>query len=280
MGRVLVLLAIGTAGCSLLFDPDALPGPPDLAVAVAPDMASVSEDLSVASDLTTFDLAPQCMVRTFNGFGGDAGISPIDCPCGCVIDPFTAPLNPARWTLLTNGTPGWSASLSGGVMQMTKGVPVNGDFVFIYSDQHFYLEGDFELRVDYLVPNWPVGGRAELAAQGPIPDLGASPLPTQVAFSYLAAGIRDQVILDTDVHDVAASPMVMSGTLQLTRMGARICGGVLGRDSSCRDGSGPGRLRIFVLAGVFSPTCAPSCGPIDMRFSNLRLVSGRLVPTP
>jgi hypothetical protein len=272
------VLAVAASGCSLLFDPDALPGPPDLSVPEPPaDMAVAPDDLTQPpADLLSVDFAT-CPPTVFPGFT-DGGNPPFECPCGCTLDPLTATLSPARWGVFP--TVGWSLSVSGGVMQMVKTVPTNGDQQFIYSDQHFYFEGDFDVRVDYQVASWPVGGRAQLSAIGPPVDFGGPAIPNQNALSYLGAMVRDSVSLDGDGHDVLAIPTSLSGTLQLTRKGSRICGGVIGRQTACRDNSGTGRVRILILAGVYSTTCVPSCGTINVRFSNLKLASGRVVATP
>jgi hypothetical protein len=258
------------AGCSLLFNGKALLG--DMSAA-AEDLAGGPEDLGVDEDLAGVppplgDMDPTCgMPVIFNGFA-DAGF--IDCRCGCNLDPFTGTVSTMRWSESSTGL-GWQATSADGTLGLGKTGVSNGEQIAL--NGVWQLEGDFDLRVDYLLASVPVGGRAMLVAYGPA-EMSAF-VPTAIAMVYQGTGmVRAGLTVGDVTHDVGNA--ATGGTLRITRKGAQTCVEVVGVDNACRSVSMP-RMHVYLQAQETDPACF-LCGDVDVRFSNARLVTGKMVP--
>lgn len=262
------------AGCSWIFDPAGLPEadlsippPPPVDLAVGPDLAR--EDLQPAP--------PDCAeLPLFPGFFADGGAtSPYDCTaCGCQLDDFTGGPNFSRkWT---QGAPAnWSQSVSAGALFQSVASGVNGDAAFIQSNGHFYLAGDFDLLIDIGVSAWVPGTFVTLGTFGPPNDAGAPTPHLQVSLLNATTAAVVYVFIDGQPIEFAALP---SSTLELTRAGQRLCGGMLGQTSSCRNGStAPVFVQAFTV--IQNANCIGGCGccPEQVKFANLRLRSGTIV---
>jgi hypothetical protein len=112
-----------------------------------------------------------------------------------------------------------------------------------------------------------------LVAYGPA-EMSAF-VPTAMSMVYQATGmVRANLVVGDITHDVGSA--AATGTLRITRKGAQSCVEVVGIDSACRTVSMP-RMHVYLQAQENDSSCF-LCGDIDMRFSNARLVSGKMVP--
>jgi hypothetical protein len=237
--------------------PDAATPPPDFSVVV--DMAA-PPDLASPNDL----MLP-CQFTIFNGLG-DAGA--YDCPCGCSLDPFSAAPSSARWIM--SGTPGWSVNANNGTLQFVRSAS-NGDAVALTGN--YQLQGDFDLRVDYFIAAMSGGGRAAAVAYGPL--VGSAYEPTAaVALYNNGMVLRYNLLVDDSVHDIGGA--TVGGTFRLHRTGSQLCAEVMGVDSVCKSVTEP-TLHWYLIANESLAGCT-SCAVIDVHYSNLLLLSGRLVP--
>src|SRR5207302_4302171 len=99
--------------------------------------------------------------------------------------------------------------------------------------------------------------------------------PTLYAMTYLSPqGTRAQEYVAQSMHDVVGA--FPTGTLHLWRTGGQSCAEVIGLDTLCMPASAP-RMHMYLWAGVANGNCA-ACGTADVRFSNLRLNHGQMVP--
>jgi hypothetical protein len=157
-----------------------------------------------------------------------------------------------------------------GVLQMTKAPVSSGDATALTGN--WEVEGDFELRVDYLIAAAPSGGRAFAVGYGPM--VMGTYVPTMVSQVYAQqAGYRAALVVGDAAHDIGGA--ANAGTLRIRRTGAESCVEVVGVDTNCRTVTAP-RLHLYLEASEVDASCV-LCGALDVRFSNARLVSGRLV---
>ena len=263
--------AAAAAGCSLIFDgdallPDAATG--DLAVAGEPDDLSMPPEQDLPAPAPP-DLTPPCVPGVFAGDFGDGGV--FDCPCGCTLDPFTAAPSAARWSTSMNA--GWNIAAGGGTLEFVHANVSNGDGAQLTSS--YQLSGDFELRIDFNLVSAPNGGRALMTAYGPLNGAGTAFVPTFYADVYSNGTIlRGQTIVDDNVHDF--SGVGQTGTVRLRRTGTMTCAAILGVDEDCRADPEP-LVHWYINVSEANQACL-LCGTLDARFMNARLVFGRLVP--
>ncbi len=286
------LALVVLAGCSFSVDPVTVT--PDAAV---PDMASSEmdgsvEDLEAPPDLTSnnrdITAAPDlkgapdlskpdllCAPPLFPGFHNGA-VSPFDCrSCGCTIDDFTS-LSTDRWT--SNVPAEWTVALSAGVATFSSS-NAGSDNAQLSSDGHFYLDGDFDMLVDYQIVTWTTGGGTNLASLGP-----GSSAPTIQAHVYLSGGQGYYLRVD----DMISQPPVVAsdhGTFEILRTGSTICAQIVSGPMDCRSASETNRLTVALDTNVNSGGCSTSCTPGNCcvqksEFRNLRLKSGVIVSTP
>ena len=258
-----VAWAVSLSGCTLLFDGRALLGD---AAAPTVDMA-VPEDMAPAADAgVPADMMAACQPITFNGFG-DAGA--IDCPCGCVLDPFTAAPSAVRW--VASGTPTWGVAAANGVLRMVDGNVSNGDATALTSN--YQLLGDFDLRLDYVAVAMLGGAHATIEAWGPFNGTVYQPNAIS-SLTDNGTALRYNLSVDDWMHDLGGAATV--GTFRIHRSGSMLCAEVVGVDSACKMVAAPA-MHWYVITYESNAACS-LCGPVEMRYSNARLVSGRLVP--
>ena len=296
----IVCLSLGIAGCSLLFDPsgivpspsvdlgvastdlhfsvDDLAPPPDLSVPL-PDLSPdlLPADLTPPPDLSPVDLRP-CTPPLFVGFYDGGSPDPLDCnTCGCTLDRFDNNAATALKFAHTLG-PGWSEQNDGGLTMAVTGGAVNSGDLF-QGAGHAYLDGDFDLQLDYLIESWTVGGNLILYVIGPSIDgdggvpydpFGYTQLlqPSSVTYTVLYA--------DDRFDEIIGSPL--SGTMRIRRTGNTLCASV-GQTEECHTGTSSARGYIQLYALTNSAACGPACN-FRARVSNLRLAHGSVVSTP
>ena len=262
MKRLAVLAVLALASCD-----DA--GPIDLGASVdlrGPDLPITLPDLSA------------CEAPTFAGFSGaSASERRLDCGlCGCVVDTLTHAASNDLWARSAS-----SASLHDDPAGLRLVVDGGADVAFatIASSNpigDFYLDGDFDLRVDYALSMLPPGGALALRAT----------LRDDTAFDVRRARSSDgderyaTALLDAVVHHATTAP---TGTLRLVRVGDRITAYGDGVLLATADRGAAGRASIS-LTGIVEGCVRPDAGSADagtcalqVTAHQLRLASGALV---
>lgn len=257
MRSLLLLLLVACAACGdddVANDPWDLRGP-DLPISL-PDLAG-------------------CQAASFNGFPGVSGVERrLDCACGCLIDP------------LTGGQGLWAKTeVSGTVSATPAGASfvVDGSagpaFATLGSEQaagSFFLDGDFDLRVDYHVDALPPGGRTAMRVQL------ADGTFWELARSKDASGEDRHA---AQLAGVAASSVTAqsAGTLRLLRAAFTLVAEVDGVEIARTTAASASRLAIYLSSGVVGCALAdagvPDGGTCGLAASlrDVRLASGALV---
>jgi hypothetical protein len=270
--RVLAVASVVAlyAGCSWLFDPAGLPV---LDAATPPD-------LGAAVDLSPVDFAPappDCTTMpVFPSFADGGAQSPYDChACGCIIDDFqsTAEL-PRKWTL--QAAAGWSITAANGTLTQQTASGVTNDVDAIYSTSHFYVDGDFDALVDTQVGTWWGETYVSFGALGAINDAGVYAPFGEVSL-HNNAGTSVDLVINLD-RTLVTLPSLPSPSLEITRTGGKLCVGMEGALSACRDGGRePLALQVWTVLTNGGCPAGCACCPVKVGYSNLRLRSGRLV---
>lgn len=262
-GRNEVTLGIGSASVA------ALPaGCVTLTVEVRPAAEDLGADLHDASAVDG-----PCTPGAFAGFDGDGGV--LDCTgCGCSVDELNGPeVSLSRWSQTRIGA--WSDTFpaTGGWL-LTNAAPFSTDTVQLDGNAHFYLDGDFDLLLDYEVLSWPAGGAIGLGTEGVLTDGGRpSPYLQMLVLNNGDGGVAAYSLTETSIGQ---TPAPLAGTLQLTRAGKLGCARLIGGPPSCYTAGS-----VIPLFARLSASCNTGCDGalFRVRFANLRLKFGRLVST-
>ena len=246
MARVWWVLVATVAACS--FDEDGAT-PPDAPVAAA-----------------------DCGMPLFPGFD-DPDAGPFDCTaCGCMLDDFSEPtLSTVRWKQTDTG--GWQTEVAGGAVLLATPTANSGGYDSIFSNERFFMAGDFDVLLDWDVSAWTPGWSLLLYAFGPLVDANTRE-PTLMAGVYDDGAVKMVLALETDRFDVPVS--VMRGTLELRRAGGQLCAELRGVYSLCRTVDAGAPVFLDYLA-VCSQT---PCSAFAAHFTQPRLSTGRLVAHP
>jgi hypothetical protein len=236
------------------------------------DLAS-GADLQVA-DLPALEHDLAVCPAQFSGFPGVASSERrLDCnPCGCIIDPLTMAASQGLWEKTSTGA---TLSDSGaGLYIVTDGV--SGPAFAALSSQStlgpFYIDGDFDLRVDYLV-SLPSNAthvllRVDVGNGGTFYEVARrSASPTDSRYTAELAGLASMVSTTND-----------QGTLRLVRAGTTVTAYGDAMQAGQITSASTGRLGITLAAGV--DTCiAPDGGSCTLvtTLKDVRLASGALV---
>jgi hypothetical protein len=280
VGLLAWTLGIGTVACDDSSSPP--PGGADLGVG---DLAALPVE-----DLGGPDLRPPADLQCggpvyFAGFGLLPTEQKIECRCGCVIDPFTnnviagfwgtpiiemATLTPTVNGLVVNVSPGAGGAGVGALSSAAGTIP-------------FYLAGDFDLSVEYELPDV-------------LP-------PDAHAILRVAAGGANVYIIERErgldgverykatlggVQPVSRTSSATRGTLRLQRSGFTLRAEADGQLVSQFTGATLERLPILVTAGLSQAGCdvaggaRPDAGTCaaTVIWRNLQLRSGTLVDRP
>jgi hypothetical protein len=279
--RIVVITLFSLAsGCSFKIEPVNVTTEDlgeDLSVQPVDDLsvaATDAQDLQTPTDLV-------CVPPIFPGFGAGAS-SPFDCTrCGCVVDDLTNNSD-GRWTRTASS--GWTDSISGGTLTMTGSMVNNFTSDIFSSESHFYLQGDFDLLVDYQVSNWPSGGGFELIVQSPPGELGAA-APVATAHTYSSSGMTHLYMrIDSQTAQDTVTTAT-SGTYEISRVANTLCASRVGGTPKCGTLTLPSALSVVLEGSVTynsscSSSCTSSCCNFQAQFSNLRLKSGTIVQSP
>jgi hypothetical protein len=302
--RSLFLVAV-SAGCSLLFDPAGIvPGRNDLAledlnVSTEVDDLAVPADLSVPDDLSmpdlllpdlkplldlfSGDLLP-CVPGNFLGFYDGGSSDPFDCTsCGCSLDPLTTPSATAN--RFTHQIVGLAETVDVNGISITSATAANSDYDLYQSQNKFYLDGDFEILLDYQYPGSTDGASLFLFLLGPVADGGTPYAPWAYTQLYSSSGMHVRLFTEDRYLDVAEN--LASGTLRVRRNGAQLCAGIVGHEEVCHANTfQENRVWVQIFAQLGNGNCASVCGTVNAccsysaRISNLRLKKGVVRQTP
>ena len=298
--RRLALVCLACGGCSLLFDPSGIVpaqkdgGAADLRVPV--DDLDASEDLahedltappdlsSPPPDLFAPDLLP-CVRPRFAGFFDGGSPDPLDCDaCGCDLDPLVD-ADSIALKLNHSANTGWSESVGDGGLTLSASAAANATGDVYNSSGRFYLDGDFDLLIDFELSQYPVGGSLLLYALGPQADGGFGFRPFAAAQEYQAAGPEGRIRLYADDLFLDVPTSQAAGTLRVRRVGTRVCAAVVGEHEQCESGTSSARVWMQIYALVSNASCSSvctgaACCSFSARLWNLRLERGRVVSAP
>jgi hypothetical protein len=270
MRVLLVLLLALAAGCG----DDDTAGSADL---------SAASDAGLGRDLGPGDLA--CGLRVFSGLAPPATPEKLECPCGCLVDALDG----------STVSPLWGASHSTGAAFVP--MPGVGHGVKLTSDgglelgsqaseglpgSQFFLDGNFDLRVDYDLGATPPPGRANLVLGVRAPGTLSGTMQYEVRRQQLADGGNGYAARLGGVPDVVVPTTATHGTLRLTRQGYMVTAYADGQQITTLIAQYAGRLVITLAATLEGCTVADagaSCG-YTPRWRQLVLTSGTLINQP
>ncbi len=270
------------AGCGSSTSQDA--GVDDLAV---PSSIEIEDLARVRPDLSSTDMS--CYLHTFSAFFGVEPDERVDdCTCGCIIDSFDSKqLNPL-WGQPMAGSVSYVATRTGlyvGAYAVGDGGVGVAGLSSLNTVAPFYLDGDFDLRVEYrLLGTPPADGHAILKVLSP---------NNSTIYSYSIE--RQRSLSTTDeyaarlngIPAVTQATVAMSGTLRLVRAGATMQAWADGVKLAQYISATGERLAIFLTTAATSDGCAANAGSNDggvcamtVEWHNLHLDHGRLVDRP
>jgi hypothetical protein len=312
--RWLAWLVLCGSGCSLLFDPSGVvaPAPRDASAAgdigsqAVDDLSVVVEDLAVPPDQAMPDLRPPpdlerrpdletpdlrpCVPPVFLGFKDGGSVSPFDCnQCGCLIDALddTASIGAK---LVHGAVSSFSETVSdaGLTISGTNAYEVpgagngnNGDYDFYNSPGKFYLDGDFDLELDYHIVTWPSGAHLQLYALGPPADMGLSFYSPEGILQIFDNQGAERLWLYVDARVLDVDTTALTGTMRIQRTGDTLCASVVGHEQNCHTGTSLARPFVQIELVTVDSNCGSSCFVnVQVRVSRLRLLHGSLVAKP
>lgn len=274
--RTIILLAFVLNGCG-----DANKGQPD-------GSASAGDDLSMSSgslgDLAGTAVDASCMMHAFPGFaGGNSEFRVFDCNCGgCVIDSFENNVLNSNWgSPVLNGAAFVPMQYVGLGVMLTSSAGQNsiGGLISEGPTAQFYLDGDFDMQVDYDLGATPPG-ESSLVFGAQIPKaVGGTPL-------YRVS--RDHHDNGTDAyhsnlggidHDGGATTAI-NGRLRLARVGYTVTAYADGQQVQTLIAPNANRLVVTLAASLSSCSGGASQCSWTPRWHMLRMNSGRLVNQP
>ena len=242
------------------------------------DDASASHpDFVVAGDMP-------CANRLFNGFNGvQTSLSYFACPCGCTVD--------AMESSIVN--PMWGAShTANSSFAPIAGVALGEDLHYsgtveqlgLYSvgpTAQFFLDGDFDLLVDYDLVSAPPG-ETHLVVSVRDPGTVQGIQTFEIEREQLADGSSFYATMLGGVPDATVATTATHGTLRMTRQQFTYKTYGDGAMVSMLIAQKAPRVAVTVTAtlnGCTTSDMGASCS-YQPRFHNLRLASGTLVNLP
>jgi hypothetical protein len=270
-----LLVGAGVIGC----DDDSTGGPTDL--------SGHADDLPfpLIRDMAGGDAG--CTYRQFPGFiGAQTSPAQFACGCGCLIDSFeTATVSPLWGPSHTAGAsfspmPGVGLGImltsSNNSLEQaglaSEGLPTS----------QFYLDGDFDLRVEYDLGATPPPGHANLVLGVRKPTALTGPMQYEVRREQLANGSNSYATMLGGVPAVMQPTTATHGTLRLTRQGFTVNAYADGTLLSTLIAQEASRLVVTLAATLEGCTVSDmgaSCG-YTPRWHKLELLSGTLVNRP
>jgi hypothetical protein len=301
-----LFLVAASAGCSFLFDPSGIvPAPGDMArtdlhVDTHVDDLSVSADLTPPDDLATQDLSPPadlkplpdlfsgdlipCVPGSFLGFFDGGSVDPFDCNgCGCTLDSLITPSETAN--KFSHQIQGLSETIDTSLL-ISSANPNNTDYDLYQSQNKFYLEGDFEILLDYQYPGSTYGASLTMYLLGPVADGGTPYAPWAYSQLYDDSTGSTHVLLFTQDRSLDIVESLTSGSLRVRRAGAQLCASIAGHEEVCHANTfQENRVWIQLFAQMANAGCSnictgTGCCSYSARISNLRLRKGVVRSTP
>jgi hypothetical protein len=239
--------------------------------------ADAAADQSVAIDLAPLDAT--CGLERFAGFiPGSLTLQRVDCTCGCVIDSFESNIVSGYWGKPTVGNATYDPMLGVG-LGISLATPDGGGAAIgalnsLSALEPFYLDGDFDLLVDY-------------SLSGPLPDDSHVLLTVQdtsptgkyiLERERTLAGGDDYAATLGGVGAVTLATSAASGTLELERNGATVKAIADGTAVSQFTGAGTARMSL-ILTGALASCPGGGC-EFTVVFHNARMTRGALTDRP
>lgn len=250
-------------------DDDDKPGA-DLAAVSDQGIGDLPGDQQAGPDLA------ECQYGTFLGLGEVDNEQTFACTCGCLIDGLQGSFISGTWSVITslNGT-ATAMGASGVELAATS----TGDVEFaglssLPGINPFYLDGDFEISLDYELDTVSPDARVRLITQ----TQGGPPTGT-----FLVERVRNTDGVDRfagltgEVAAVAVETDQTSGTLTLRRLGATFTAYADGQLIGQLSGGSVARLHIIANAGMRSCGVDGGTCEVKARIKNLRLQFGTLI---
>jgi hypothetical protein len=236
------------------------------------DLSGQLDDGGNPLDLTQGDMT--CVPLKFPGFGGfSATERRYDCPCGCPIDDFTGMQLSPIWNVASPAT--FTPSNMGLGMAITKsgGTAAFGAITSLQTGNSFYLDGDFDLLVD-----WEIMGGATRDGHVLVTLDNSQVVPNaryDVQRERTAADVDQYSSMLGGVMAVKVPTTDTSGTFELKRTGFTVQAFAGG--AQVTQFLGGSRTRLAILLSLAIDTgCNGTCN-LAVRWKNLRLAYGSLV---
>lgn len=267
----ILILCGALGGC----DDDSTSGPADLSAGGGGQGGGV--DLSVTGDLISCG-------RAFNGFNGvQTSTAFFACPCGCTIDSMEASVVNPMWG--ATHTPNSSfAPIAGVALGEQLRFAGSVEQLGLYSvgpTAQFYLDGDFDLRLDYDLVTAPPG-QTHLIVSVRDPGAVQSIQTFDIEREQLSDGSNYYATMLGGVPSNMVATSATKGTLRLTRQGFTYTAYGDGNLVSTLIAQKAPRVAVTVTATLNDCTTSDAgatCG-YEPRFHNLRLATGTLVNLP
>jgi hypothetical protein len=233
------------------------------------DLSGAAMELSAP---TGADLSTPCRAgQMFGGFTDPNGR--LDCSCGCVIDSFTGLSLGGFWAFPSTGGSTFNPTPSGlplTVVVANGGAAETASLSSLSPTAPFFLDGDFDLLVDYHLPA-PLPADAHLV-------LGVQPIGASytVERGRSAAG-QDQLVAYFGVPPVTKPTAGLDGNLELKRSGTTVQALADGYLISQFTGASNGRTSMTLAAALASCVTDGGSCTLNVVWRNLRMQSGALV---
>jgi hypothetical protein len=220
----------------------------------------------------------------FTGFSQTAPLTFFQCSCGCSVDTFMHPDVIAYWGLARTGAnlPVGTADGLQIILQSSAAEPVSAVGILSQSStgSGFYLDGDFDLLVDYALGMTPPGeSHLILGVRIPASNVGTDIYDVERARLADGSDVYRSQLGGVPPHDTATD--ATQGTLELSRRGLTYAAYADGKMiGSFLAQSGP-RMEITLTAAL-SGCAEPDAGTCSYTPSwiSLRLANGVIVNMP
>jgi hypothetical protein len=270
--RMFLLLALLAGGCG----DDTTDVNGDLSMS-GDDASASNPDFVVAGDMP-------CANRLFPGFNGvQTSLAFFGCPCGCTVDAMeSAVVNPmwgASHTANSNFAPiagvglGEDLHYSGSVEQL--------GLYSVGPTAQFFLDGDFDLLVDYDLVSAPPG-ETHLVVSVRDPGTVQGIQTFEIEREQMADGSNFYATMLGGVPNASVATTATHGTLRMTRQGFMYKTYGDGALVSTLIAQKAPRVAVTItgtLNGCTTSDMGTSC-TYQPRFHNVRLASGTLVNLP
>jgi hypothetical protein len=236
-------------------------------------------------DLSSSGSDGGCSFRGFPGFAGDNSVfRRFDCSCGCSIDSFENNLINDNWGI--NHTSGaMFVPMQGvglGVSLVSSGNLEQGGLTSEGPIARFYLDGDFDILVDYDLGATAPPGESHLLLGVRLPTTLTGTPVYEVERLHGADGSDAYGTMLGGVPSVYLPTTATHGTLRLTRRGYLLTSYADGQKVSMLIAQTAGRLVVTLaatLAGCTAPDAGSTCG-YTPRWHLLHMQTGSLVNQP